>query len=219
MARLRHCVSVACRSATSRALALAALALLAGCAPLSAQPPAKAQSHQDGWTVSLTGGGSYALSDLEIVPGTDQNGGWSWDAGLRFARGGGSIGLGYERLRLDVGPDGSGVISGMFAEPRVAWGVGWGPRPYLFAHASRIFDYDVNFCCSVYPADSNAKGWVLGGGFGVVMPPIGHIRFDLSAATSWLSGKTPDGSNGSWESSGPLMALRLGASIPLIGPE
>jgi hypothetical protein len=219
MAQLGRCVSVACRAATSRALALAALGLLGAGAPLSAQRRAKVQSHQDSWTVSLTGGGSYALSDLEIVPGTDQNGGWSWDAGLRFGRGGGSIGIGSERLRLDVGADGSGVISGVFAEPRVAWGVGWGPRPYLFAHASRIVDYDVNFCCSAYPADSNAEGWMLGGGFGVVMTPIGHIRFDLSAGASWLSGKTPDGSNGSWESSGPLMALRLGASIPLIGPE
>ena len=119
---------------------LGALALVAAGAPLSAQRRAKVQSQQDGWTISLTGGGSYALSDLEIVPGTDQNGGWSWDAGLRFGRGGGSIGIGYERLRLDVGADGSGVISGIFAEPRVAWGVGWGPRPYLFAHASRIVD-------------------------------------------------------------------------------
>src|SRR3954470_6154198 len=209
MARLRRCSSAARRPATSRVLVLGALALVAAGAPLSAQRQAKVQSHQDRWTLSLTGGGSYALSDLEIVPGTDQNGGWSWDARLRFERGGGSIGFGYEHLRLGVGPDGTAIISGIFAEPRIAWGVGWGARPYLFAHASRIFDYDVSFCCSVYPADPNGEGWILGGGFGVVITPVGHVRFDLSAAVSRLSGSTPDGSNGSWESAGPLMAVRL----------
>ena len=221
MARPRlHCSSVARRAATLRALACAAMALITAAAPLSAPRRRMiVRSHHDRWTLSLAGGGSYALSDLEIVPGTDQNGGWAWDAGLRFQRGGGSIGFGYERLRLDVCPDGSATMSGIFAEPRVELGRGWGPRPYLFAHASRLFDYDLSFCCSVYPANSNAHGWILGGGFGLTTAPVGHVRFDLSAGVSRLSGKSPDANLGSWESAGPLRSIRLGATVPLIGPE
>ena len=131
MARPRlHCSSVARRAATLRALACAAMALITAAAPLSAQRRRMiVRSHHDRWTLSLACGGSYALSDLEIVPGTDQNGGWAWDAGLRFQRGGGSIGFGYERLRLDVGPDGSATMSGIFAEPRVELGRGWDLDP------------------------------------------------------------------------------------------
>jgi hypothetical protein len=167
----------------------------------------------------FSGGGSYALSDLEFVPGVDQNGGWTWDAGLRLQRARGSLGVGYERLRLGAVPEGRAIASGIFAEPRIEMGRGWGPRPYLFAHASRIVDYDVSFCCSIYPARSNAHGWILGGGFGLTTAPVGHVRFDLSAGISRMSGRTPDRTTGSWESAGPLMAVRLGATVPLIGPE
>lgn len=177
------------------------------------------RAHRDRWTLSLAGGGSYALSDLEITPGTDQNGGWTWDVGLRFQRGAGSIGFGYERLRLDVGPEGSAKMAGIFAEPRVELGRGWGPRPYLFARASRLYDYDVSYCCSVYRANSNAHGWILGGGFGLVTAPVGHMRFDLSAGVARLTGRSSSANIGSWESAGPMLNVRLGATVPLVGPE
>src|SRR3982751_6146883 len=54
----------------------------------------------DPWVLMLDGGGSYSVSDLEIVPGTDQNGGWSWDAGLRLEHGRSAIGVGYEGSRF-----------------------------------------------------------------------------------------------------------------------
>ena len=169
------------------------------------------------WAFAVTGGGSYALSDVEIVPGVDQNGGWTWDVGLRGQNGRSSIGIGYERLRLDIGPDGAGTMSAIYAEPRFAWGAS--PRapvqPYVFAHAARIFDYDVSFCCSVYQASSNALGWLVGGGFGLVMAPVGTIRFDLSAGVHRLSGESEEGTNGTWKGAGPMLDIRLGASIPL----
>ena len=208
------------RAAGVRVLALAALAVVILAGPLSAQRRRmRERPHREPWSLALSGGGSYAMSDVEIVPGVDQNGGWVWDVGLRFQRRRGSVGVGYERLRLDVGPPGRAIASGIFAEPRIELGMGFGTRPYLFGHASRIFDYDVSFCCSVYPAASNAHGWILGGGFGLVTAPVGHVRFDLSAGVSRLAAKTPDRVSGSWEGTGPLMAVRLGATIPLIGPE
>lgn len=169
------------------------------------------------WAFAVTGGGSYALSDVEIVPGVDQNGGWTWDAGLRAQNGRGSIGIGYERLRLDIGPDGAGTLSAIYAEPRFSWGAS--PRaavqPYLFAHGARIFDYDVTFCCSVYQAASNARGWLLGAGFGAVLAPIGTIRFDLSAGVHQLSGESDEGTGATWQGAGPMLDVRLGAAIPL----
>jgi hypothetical protein len=166
----------------------------------------------------LVGGGSYSLSDLEIIPGTDQNGGWSWDAGLRLQRGRGSIGVGFERTRFDLGPDGAATTSGIYLEPRLTLGTrSVGLRPYFFLHGARIFDYDVDFCCSVYPTFRNADGWAYGGGFGVTTAPVGFVRFDLSASVSRLSGESDVGNSGSWEGAGPLVAIRLGASVPLIG--
>jgi hypothetical protein len=220
MARPRSARSSFVHTVTVR-LVLAAVALATVVAPLSAQRRRlQLRTHRDAWALSLTGGGSYAISDLEIVPGVDQTGGWTWDAGLRLQRDRGSVGVGYERLRLDVGPLGTATASAVFAEPRIELGMGSrGPRPYLFAHAGRIFDYDVSFCCSVYPANSNAHGWILGGGFGLQTAPVGHIRFDLSAGVSRLSGRSPKANIGAWESAGPLMAIRLGATVPLIGPE
>ncbi|HUQ82075.1 MAG TPA: hypothetical protein VM076_13075 [Gemmatimonadaceae bacterium] len=164
----------------------------------------------------MTGGGSYALSDVEIVPGVDQNGGWSWDAGLRVGRGAASLGLGYQRLRLDIGPGGTGTISAAYAEPRLGFGRGmWGVQPYLFARGARIFDYDVSFCCSAYPANSNADGWIAGGGFGAAFAPIGTVRFDLSAGVQRLLGESDETNFGSWKGAGPMIDVRLGASIPL----
>jgi len=137
----------------------------------------------DPWSLVLDGGGSYSISDLEIVPGTDQNGGWAWDAGLRLEHGRGAVGVGYERSRFDVGPDGSSTTSGLYVKPRVSWGDGKrAVRPYLFANVTWIFDYDVTSCCSVYTASSNASGWSFGGGFGITTAPVGYVRFDLSAS-------------------------------------
>jgi hypothetical protein len=170
------------------------------------------------WSLSVTGGGSYAMSDLEIVPGIDQNGGWGFDAGVRGQRGRTSIGLGYERLRLDTGPEGAATVSGIYAEPRLEWG-GSARRlqPYLFVHGGRIVDYDVSFCCSVYPASSNARGWLIGGGFGMLMAPVGPVRFDVSAGVHQLSADSPKATSGTWQAKGPMLDLRIGAAIPLIG--
>ena len=172
----------------------------------------------DPWVLALDGGGSYSVSDLEIVPSTDQNGGWSWDAGLRLEHGRGAVGLGYERSRFDVGPDGSSTTSGIYLKPRFSWGTGRSPfRPYLFANVTWIFDYDVStFCCSVYTASSNASGWSVGGGFGIITAPVGHVRFDLSARVDRLSGES-DASEGAWKGAGPVVGVRLGASVPLFG--
>ena len=168
------------------------------------------------WSVLLAGGGSYAMSDLEIVPGTDQNGGWEWDAGLRFEHGRASLGVGFERSRFEVGPDGSGTTSGVFLEPRLTWSEARrGVRPYVFAHGARVLDYDVTFCCSVYTASEKASGWLFGGGFGVVTAPVGRVRFDLNAGVSRLSAESPKANLGTWKSAGPVVGVRLGALVPL----
>ena len=204
-----------------RAVAMAILTSVVAGTPGSAQR-LRFRSHAERPTLLLEGGGSYDMSDLEIAPGPDQTGGWAWNAGLRLQHGRGSLGVGFERTRFDVGPDGSGTTLGIYIEPRLAWGFGRsGVRPYLFAHGARVFDYDISeVCCSVYGANSNGTGWLLGGGFGVTTAPIGYVRFDLSAGVSRLSGeadaKTPaDG--GAWKSAGPLVGVRLGASVPLTG--
>lgn len=172
------------------------------------------------WTLSLIGGGSYALSDIEIVPGTDQNGGWGFDVGLRFGRGQTSLGLGFERFRFDLTPgsDGSATASGIFAEPRIALGrTGAGVEPFLFGRASRIFDYDPSVCCSVYDASENARGWRVGGGFGVAFPATQYLRLDLSAGVYRLSGKSQGGAPDPWEAAGPVADFRLGATLPIAG--
>jgi hypothetical protein len=169
------------------------------------------------WSLAATGGGAYALSDVEIVPGTDQNGGWSWDAGLRAQGGRLSLGVGYERMRLAVGPDGSGRTSGLYAEPRFDLSASSrGLRPYVFAHGARILDYDVTFCCSVYFASQNARGWLIGGGFGAVLSPVGPIQLDMSAGVHRLSGQSRPDRFGPWEGAGPVLDVRLGASIPFV---
>jgi len=172
----------------------------------------------DPWVLMLDGGGSYSVSDLEIVPGTDQNGGWSWDAGLRLEHGRSAIGVGYEGSRFDVGPDGSSTTSGIYIKPRFNWGESRrAVRPYLFANVTWIFDYDVStFCCSVYTASSNASGWSVGGGFGITTAPVGNVRFDLSASVDRMSGES-DASDGPWKGAGPVVGVRLGASVPLFG--
>jgi len=206
-------------AAALRAAALVTLAAATVAAPLSAQRTRKWSSRPTApWSLMLVGGGSYSLSDLEIVPGTDQNGGWSWDAGLRIERGRGALGVGFERTRYDVGPDGAGTASGLYVEPRLALGTpGFGVRPYAFLHGARIFDYDVNACCSVYPISEDANGWSYGGGFGLTSAPVGFVRFDLSASVSRLLGESELENVGSWEGAGPVVAIRLGASVPLIG--
>ena len=168
--------------------------------------------------LALDGGGSYSVSDLEIVPGTDQNGGWSWDAGLRLEHGRGAIGVGYEGSRFDVGPDGSATTSGIYVKPRFNWGHDRrAVRPYLFANVTWIFDYDVStFCCSDYTASSDASGWSVGGGFGITTAPVGNVRFDLSARVDRMSGES-DASDGPWKGAGPVVGVRLGASVPLFG--
>ncbi len=200
-----------------RVPALAVLGAITISAPASAQwwP----WGHRpDPWSLVLDGGGSYSVSDLEIVPGTDQNGGWSWDAGLRLEHGRGAVGVGYERSRFDVGPDGSSTTSGIYVKPRFNWGDGKrGIRPYLFANVTWLFDYDVTFCCSVYTASSNASGWSFGGGFGITTAPIGYVRFDLSARVDRMSGESDAGDAGAWKGAGPVVGVRLGASVPLFG--
>jgi len=215
--------SCLCRSipvqlaAVLRVAALAALAAATVTAPLSAQRKLP-WSRTAPWSLLLVGGGSYSLSDLEIVPGTDQNGGWSWDAGLRLQRGRGSLGVGFERTRYDLGSDGAATPSGIYLEPRLALGGrGVGLHPYVFLHGVWIYDYEVDFCCSVYPTFQDADGWSFGGGFGLTTSPVGFIRFDLSASVSQLSGESEMVNFESWEGAGPLVAIRLGASVPLIG--
>ena len=197
--------------------------LLAVLATIIISEPASAQwwrlGHRpDPWVLALDGGGSYSVSDLEIVPGTDQNGGWSWDAGLRLEHGRGAVGVGYEQSRFDVGPDGSSTTSGIYVRPRFSWGDSRSPvRPYLFANVTWIFDYDVStFCCSVYTASADASGWSAGGGFGIATAPVGHVRFDLSARVDRMSGQS-EASEGPWNGAGPVIGVRLGASVPLFG--
>ncbi len=204
-------------TAVWRALALAVLGAIAISTPATAQ--LWPWGHRPApWSLVLDGGGSYSVSDLEIVPGTDQNGGWSWDAGLRLERGRGAVGIGYERSRFDVGPDGSSTTSGIYVKPRFNWGDGKrGVRPYLFANVTWIFDYDVRFCCSVYSASSNASGWLVGGGFGITTAPVGYVRFDLSASVDRMSGESDADDPGPWKGAGPVVGLRLGASVPLFG--
>ena len=218
MANCRPCRSNRAHSTMpTRAAAFVVLALAALSGPLSAQRM-RLRSHSPAWSLMAEGGGSYAMSDLEIVPGTDQNGGWSWDAGLRLRRGRGSIGVGFERTRFDLGPDGAATTSGVYVEPRLYWREGrGGVSPYLFAHGARIFDYDVKFCCSVYSVSRDARGWLVGGGFGLTTSPLGFVRFDLSAGVNRLSGESDERDTGSWKGAGPLMDLRLGASVPLWG--
>lgn len=170
------------------------------------------------WSLLLEGGGSYGVSDVEIAPGIDQNGGWSWDAGLRLERGRGAVGVGYERSRYPLGPDGSSTVSGIYVKPRFSWGEGRRSiRPYLFAHGAWIFDYDVSFCCDVYTVNPNGEGWSFGGGFGLTTPPVGNVRFDLSASVDRLSGESETGDIGTWKGAGPVIGVRLGASVPLFG--
>jgi hypothetical protein len=212
----------AIRIHTAAALRVAALAALAAAlvtAPLSAQRIGW-WSRPAPWSLLLVGGGSYALSDVEIVPGTDQNGGWSWDAGLRLQRGRGAIGAGFEQTRFDVGSDGAATTSGIYLEPRLGLGLGTrgsGPRPYVFLHGAWIFDYDVDDCCSVYSTSQSADGWSYGAGFGLTSVPVGFVRFDLSASVSRLSGESDVENFQSWKGAGPVVAIRLGASVPLIG--
>ena len=165
----------------------------------------------------LTGGGAYALSDVEIAPGTDQNGGWAWDVGLRLQRDRGSIGFGFERTRYDVTLTGHAVTSAVYVEPRFAFGARAGVRPYVFAHGAWVYDYDVDACCSVYRTSQDADGWSYGGGFGLTTPPIGFVRFDVSAGISKLSGESELEQLQDWKGAGPVVALRLGASVPLMG--
>jgi len=167
--------------------------------------------------VAVTGGGAYALSDLEIEPGEDQNGGWAWDAGLRVGRGRGSLGVGYERMRLDLRADGKSTTSAIYLEPRFTLGMPTGGvQPYLFAHGARIFDYDVRLCCRLNNATSSGDGWMVGGGFGLITRPVGTVRFDLSAGVHRLSGESEDNTGfGPWKGAGPIIDVRLGASVPL----
>jgi Outer membrane protein beta-barrel domain len=204
-------------AAAWRAAVLAALATVTVSAPASAQWW-RFGHRPDPWVLALDGGGSYSVSDLEIVPGTDQNGGWSWDAGLRLEHGRGAIGVGYEGSRFDVGPDGSATTSGIYVKPRFNWGHDRrAVRPYLFANVTWIFDYDVSpFCCSDYTASSDASGWSVGGGFGITTAPVGNVRFDLSARVDRMSGES-DASDGPWKGAGPVVGVRLGASVPLFG--
>jgi hypothetical protein len=71
--------------------------------------------------------------------------------------------------------------------------------------------------CSVYTASSNAQGWLFGGGFGVATAPVGNVRFDLSASVNRLSGESDTGDTGTWKGAGPVVGVRLGASVPLFG--
>lgn len=197
--------------------ALASLATLAISAQASAQWW-RIGHKPDPWVLTLDGGGSYSVSDLEIVPGTDQNGGWSWDAGLRLEHGHGSIGVGYEGSRFGLGADGSATTSGIYVRPRYSWGDSRSPfRPYLFANGTWIFDYNVRFCCDVYNVSPNASGSSFGGGFGIATAPIGHVRFDLSARVDRLSGESDPSDQGAWKGAGPIVGVRLGASVPLFG--
>jgi hypothetical protein len=202
---------------TLRVLAFAAFSTATVAAPLTAQGLWR-RSHPPTWSLLLVGGGAYSLSDLEIIPSTDQNGGWSWDAGLRLASGHKSMSAGFERTRFNVGFDGAAITSGVFVEPRFAFG-DRGIRPYVFAHGARILDYDVgNFCCSIQSASGKGDGWSFGGGFGLMSAPVGYVRFDLSASVSKLSGESDrQDTIDSWKSAGPVVAVRLGASVPLVG--
>ena len=201
-----------CRCSITAALFTATLT-----APLASQGLWR-RSNPPTWSLLLVGGGAYSLSDLEIVPSTDQNGGWAWDAGLRLASGRKSIGAGFERTRFNVGPDGAAVTSGVYVEPRYALG-DRGVRPYVFAHAARILDYKLGrFCCSSQAASPTANGWSYGAGFGLTTAPIGYVRFDLSASVNKLSGESDEQNTlDSWKSAGPVAVVRLGASLPLIG--
>ena len=204
-------------AASCRVAALAVLGTIIINAPASAQWW-RFGHRPDPWSLVLDGGGAYSISDIEIVPGTDQNGGWSWDAGLRVEHGRGAVGVGYARSRFDVGPDGSSTTSGIYVKPRFSWGDGKSAvRPYLFANGTWIFDYDVTFCCSVYTASSNATGWSFGGGFGITTAAVGYVRFDLSASVDRLSGESDAGDPGEWKGAGPVVGVRLGASVPLFG--
>ena len=112
--------------------ALAALGTMAISAQASAQWW-RLGHKPDPWVLMLDGGGSYSVSDLEIVPGTDQNGGWLWDAGLRLEHGRGAIGIGYEGSRFDVGSDGASTTSGIYMNPRFYWTHNRRAiRPYVF---------------------------------------------------------------------------------------
>jgi hypothetical protein len=87
----------------------------------------------------------------------------------------------------------------------------------VFARGGRVVDYDVSICCSVYGATSNANGWLFGAGFGFETMPVGPVRFDLSAGVNHLSGQSRQVNLASWKSAGPVVDLRLGASLPLVG--
>jgi hypothetical protein len=89
-------------------------------------------------------------------------------------------------------------------------------QPFIFAHGGRVVDYDVSICCSIYPASSNGRGWLLGAGFGVLTAPAGPVRFDVSAGVHHLSGQTPDRQLGTWRGAGPVLDVRVGASIDLV---
>ena len=207
-----HCAVVV------RAAAIAALATATMATTLLAQRGRKTFTRPAPWSLMLVGGGAYALSDVEIAPGTDQNGGWSWDAGLRFDRGRGSIGAGFERTRYAVTLTGNATTSAIYVEPRFAFGSDRSAlRPYVFARGARIYDYDVDACCSVYRTSQDADGWSYGGGFGLTTPPIGFVRFDVSAGISQLTGESALENLQAWKGAGPVIALRLGASVPLIG--
>ncbi len=209
-------------AARLRVAILTALAIALVAAPLAAQRMGRRSSRptytRTPWSLMLTGGGAYALSDFEVAPGTDQNGGWAWDAGLRLGRDRASVGVGFERTRYAVTLTGAAVTSAIYLEPRFALGPRGGAiRPYIFAHGAWIYDYDVDACCSVYRTSQDADGWSYGGGFGLTTPPIGFVRFDVSAGISQLRGESELENLQAWKGAGPVVALRLGASVPLIG--
>ena len=61
------------------------------------------------------------------------------------------------------------------------------------------------------------RRWSYGAGFGLTSAPVGFVCFDLSASVSRLSGESDVENSQSWKGAGPVVAIRLGASVPLIG--
>jgi hypothetical protein len=45
---------------------------------------------------------------------------------------------------------------------------------------------------------------------------VGNVRFDLSARVDRMSGES-DATDGPWKGAGPVVGVRLGASVPLFG--
>jgi hypothetical protein len=80
------------------------------------------------------------------------------------------------------------------------------------AHGARLAEYDVKFCCSVYPIERDATGWLVGAGFGLTAAPVGRVRFDLSASASRLSGESDEVSFGSWKA--PVLSSGCDSAHP-----